>query len=86
MDANQALAERFEEHRIQLRAVAYRMLGSLSEAVDTPFLWTRGVAAAGLVWVTSWSRTGAARLMLAMKVDVSRGTGESGGSRRLGRS
>jgi RNA polymerase sigma-70 factor (ECF subfamily) len=29
-----ALAERFEEHRSHLRAVAYRMLGSLSEADD----------------------------------------------------
>lgn len=28
------LAERFEEHRPQLRAVAYRMLGSLAEADD----------------------------------------------------
>jgi len=28
------LAERFEEHRAHLRAVAYRMLGSLSEADD----------------------------------------------------
>ena len=28
------LAEQFEEHRAQLRAVAYRMLGSLSEADD----------------------------------------------------
>src|SRR5918992_2709219 len=28
------LAERFEEHRARLRAVAYRMLGSLSEAED----------------------------------------------------
>jgi RNA polymerase sigma factor (sigma-70 family) len=28
------LAERFEEHRSHLRAVAYRMLGSLSEAED----------------------------------------------------
>jgi RNA polymerase sigma-70 factor, ECF subfamily len=28
------LAERFEEHRKQLRAVAYRMLGSFSEAAD----------------------------------------------------
>jgi DNA-directed RNA polymerase specialized sigma24 family protein len=34
MDANEALAERFEEHRIRLWAVAYRMLGSLSEADD----------------------------------------------------
>src|ERR1035438_9430817 len=30
----QWLAERFEEHRSRLRAVAYRMLGSLSEADD----------------------------------------------------
>ncbi|WP_189232497.1 sigma-70 family RNA polymerase sigma factor [Streptomyces flaveolus] len=29
-----ALAERFEEHRGQLKAVAYRMLGSLAEAED----------------------------------------------------
>ena len=28
------LAERFEEHRRHLRAVAYRMLGSLNEADD----------------------------------------------------
>jgi len=34
MDERDWLAERFEEHRIHLRAVAYRMLGSLSEADD----------------------------------------------------
>jgi RNA polymerase sigma-70 factor, ECF subfamily len=34
MDDQQWLAERFEEHRPRLRAVAYRMLGSLSEADD----------------------------------------------------
>ena len=34
MDDQEWLAERFEEHRPQLRAVAYRMLGSLSEADD----------------------------------------------------
>src|ERR687896_1256744 len=34
MNADEALAERFEEHRSRLRAVAYRMLGSLSEADD----------------------------------------------------
>jgi RNA polymerase sigma-70 factor (ECF subfamily) len=31
---NELLAERFEAHRTHLRAVAYRMLGSLSEADD----------------------------------------------------
>jgi RNA polymerase sigma-70 factor (ECF subfamily) len=34
MNDQQWLAERFEEHRPRLRAVAYRMLGSLSEADD----------------------------------------------------
>src|SRR3954452_4522611 len=34
MDDNAWLAERFEEHRSHLRAVAYRMLGSLGEADD----------------------------------------------------
>jgi RNA polymerase sigma factor (sigma-70 family) len=34
MDGQEWLAERFEQHRTRLRAVAYRMLGSLSEADD----------------------------------------------------
>jgi RNA polymerase sigma-70 factor (ECF subfamily) len=34
MDEHDWLTERFEEHRTHLRAVAYRMLGSLSEADD----------------------------------------------------
>jgi RNA polymerase sigma factor (sigma-70 family) len=34
MDERDWLAERFDEHRTHLRAVAYRMLGSLSEADD----------------------------------------------------
>ena len=34
VDEQDWLAERFEEHRTHLRAVAYRMLGSLSEADD----------------------------------------------------
>jgi DNA-directed RNA polymerase specialized sigma24 family protein len=32
MDEHDWLAQRFEAHRTHLRAVAYRMLGSLSEA------------------------------------------------------
>ena len=34
MNQNEWLAERFEEHRTHLKAVAYRMLASLSEADD----------------------------------------------------
>ena len=34
MDERERLAERFEEHRTHLQAVAYRMLGSLTEADD----------------------------------------------------
>lgn len=34
MDGNEWLAERFEQHRPRLRAVAYRMLGSLADADD----------------------------------------------------
>jgi RNA polymerase sigma-70 factor (ECF subfamily) len=34
MDESKWLADRFEEHRAHLRAVAYRMLGTLSEADD----------------------------------------------------
>jgi RNA polymerase sigma factor (sigma-70 family) len=34
MDERDFLAQRFEEHRSHLRAVAYRMLGSISEADD----------------------------------------------------
>src|SRR5215218_2173308 len=34
MDEKEWLANRFEEHRAHLRAVAYRMLGSLAEADD----------------------------------------------------
>src|SRR4051812_10497579 len=34
MDEQEFLARRFEEHRTRLRALAYRMLGSTSEADD----------------------------------------------------
>ena len=45
MIENKWLAERFEENRSHLRAVAYRMLGSLSEADDAvQEAWLRRVA------------------------------------------
>src|SRR2546427_11264367 len=34
MDENEWLANRFEQHRAHLRAVAYRVLGSVTEADD----------------------------------------------------
>jgi hypothetical protein len=34
VDEHDVLAERFESHRLRLRGVAYRMLGSLSKADD----------------------------------------------------
>ena len=34
MDERERLAERFEQHRSHLKAVAYRLLGSLSDADD----------------------------------------------------
>jgi DNA-directed RNA polymerase specialized sigma24 family protein len=34
VDEQRELAERFEEHRLRLRAIAYRMLGSLPGAED----------------------------------------------------
>lgn len=34
MDENEFLAERFEENQTRLKAVAHRMLGSLTEADD----------------------------------------------------
>jgi DNA-directed RNA polymerase specialized sigma24 family protein len=58
MDANEALAERFEEHRTRLRAVAYRMLGSLSEADDAgQEAWLRlsGAAAKDVENLGGWA-------------------------------
>ncbi|MGH3297654.1 MAG: sigma-70 family RNA polymerase sigma factor [Trebonia sp.] len=61
------LAERFEEHRGQLRAVAYRMLGSLEEADDAvQETWVR-FSAAGADQVENlggWLTTIASRICL----------------------
>jgi RNA polymerase sigma-70 factor (ECF subfamily) len=66
---NEWLAERFEEHRIHLRAVAYRLLGSLTEAEDAlQEAWLRGSrASAGDVDnVRGWLTTIVARVSLNM--------------------
>jgi RNA polymerase sigma factor (sigma-70 family) len=69
MEENQWLAERFEEHRSHLRAVAYRMLGSLTEADDAvQDTWLR-VARSGTDGVENlggWLTTIVSRVCLNM--------------------
>ena len=69
MDDNEWLAARFEEHRGRLRAVAYRMLGSLTEADDAvQDAWLRlSRARAGEVEnLGGWLTTVVARVCLNM--------------------
>jgi RNA polymerase sigma factor (sigma-70 family) len=69
MDQDQWLADRFEEHRAHLRAVAYRMLGSLAEADDAvQDTWLRlSRADAGEVEnLRGWLTTITARVCLNM--------------------
>ena len=67
MDENEWLAERFEDQRAHLRAVAYRMLGSLTEADDAvQDTWER-VSRAGASEVENlggWLTTIVARVCL----------------------
>ena len=69
MQQNEWLAERFEEHRGRLRSVAYRMLGSLTEADDAlQDAWLR-VSRAGTDEVENlggWLTTIVARVCLNM--------------------
>ena len=69
MDENEWLADRFEEHRAHLRAVAYRMLGSLTEADDAvQDTWLR-LSRAGASEVENlggWLTTIVARVCLNM--------------------
>jgi RNA polymerase sigma-70 factor (ECF subfamily) len=63
------LATRFEEQRPRLRAVAYRMLGSLSEAEDAvQEAWVRlcGAAHTDIDDLGAWLRTVVARISLNM--------------------
>src|SRR5919108_1997396 len=65
--ADDSLALRFEAHRAHLRAVAYRMLGSLAEAEDVvQDAWLRAsrAGAADVENVGGWLTTIVARLCL----------------------
>ena len=67
MDEREWLADRFEEHRTHLRAVAYRMLGSLSEADDAvQEAWLRlsGSDAAAIENLGGWLTTVVSRISL----------------------
>src|ERR1700692_4186189 len=68
MDEQQWLADRFEEHRARLRSVAYRMLGSLTEADDAvQDTWMRlSRSGAGEVEnLGGWLTTAVARVCLS---------------------
>jgi RNA polymerase sigma factor (sigma-70 family) len=69
MSARDYLAERFEEHRTHLRAVAYRMLGSLSEvddAVQEAWLRLSRADTAGIDNLGGWLTTVVAHVCLDM--------------------
>src|ERR1041384_1529862 len=69
MEENNWLAERFEGSRTHLRAVAYRMLGSLSEAEDAvQEAWLRlsRSDASGVENLGGWLTTVVARVSLNM--------------------
>src|SRR5262245_39865449 len=69
MDENDWLAKRFDESRAQLRAVAYRLLGSASEADDAvqeAWLKLCRSDSRGVENVGGWLRTVVARVCLDM--------------------
>ena len=69
MDEREWLAKHFEEHRPRLRAVAYRMLGSLSEADDAvqeAWLRLQRTDASGVDNLGGWLTTVVARISLNM--------------------
>ncbi|MCO5997680.1 sigma-70 family RNA polymerase sigma factor [Actinoallomurus rhizosphaericola] len=69
MDEHEGLARRFEAHRARLRAVAYRMLGSASEADDAvQEAWLRlsRADARDIDNLEAWLRTVVSRLCLDM--------------------
>jgi RNA polymerase sigma-70 factor, ECF subfamily len=69
MNEREWLAERFEERRPRLRAVAYRMLGSLSDAEDAvqeAWLRVSGAAYGQIDDLGAWLTTVVARISLNM--------------------
>jgi RNA polymerase sigma factor (sigma-70 family) len=69
MDAHNGLAAQFEAHRTHLRAMAYRLLGSVSEADDAvQETWLRLSRAdtSGVVNLGGWLTTVVARICLNM--------------------
>jgi RNA polymerase sigma factor (sigma-70 family) len=69
VNEHESLAERFEQHRAHLRAVAYRMLGSLSQADDAAQeAWLRLSRAdtSGVENLRGWLTTVVARICLDM--------------------
>jgi RNA polymerase sigma-70 factor, ECF subfamily len=69
MDQQESLARQFEEHRPRLRAVAYRMLGSMSEAEDAvQDAWLRlsRAEAGDIENLRGWLTTVVARVSLNM--------------------
>jgi len=69
VDESTWLAERFEAHRSHLRAVAYRMLGSLAEADDAvqeSWLRLRRADTSGVENLGGWLTTIVARVCLNM--------------------
>ena len=69
MNQNEWLAHEFESHRHHLKAVAYRMLGSLSDADDAvQEAWLRLTRrnAGGIANLGGWLTTGVARVCLDM--------------------
>src|SRR5579862_3103498 len=69
MDEPELLAERFEERRPRMRAVAYRILGSLSDAEDAvqeAWLRVSGTTYSEIDDLGAWLTTVVARIALNM--------------------
>ena len=69
MDQHSRLTERFEENRLRLRGVAYRLLGSLSEAEDAvqeAWLRLNGSDTATIENLAGWLTTVVSRVCLDM--------------------